>query len=498
MVIMKLINKKVVALFLSALAVLVVSVNTFGFTLLNSFWFEGRTTFRINLPAGTENQALFSAALQEAVDDWNTSSTFIFDSDTTPAPINPCLNVGINSVAFTSDVCGTAFGGQTLAVTLTTSINGASTRSIILFDESDPWRQEFDFRRVASHELGHVLGLDHSDSNQAIMFPSVGDVESPQADDIAGAAARYDIDADNVGLAIDNCPDRANALQSDIDNDGIGNFCDSDADNDGVLNSSGVDQSYEIDTQLGLGFSFGVNSSSGVLSQAQTFEVGFDSTLDSVTLPLFNCQDGTLTLEVRNLNGQNPSVLAGDVLQSADILIDSANPLTEGLVTFDLPERQYSAGQSLAIVVEHTDSCAWERSGTSPLPDYAPGSARFIPLSLPGSWFEFSLAGGPADLPFETTATPMLLDNCPANVNSDQTDSNGNGVGDACEGVAGDQDGDGVQDAGDNCPTVQNIQQFDSDGNSVGDACEGVVADVSEQICIPIRAKNGEIVMVCF
>jgi len=265
MVIMKLINKKVVALLLSALAVLVVSVNTFGFTLLNSFWFEGRTTFRVNLPAGTENQALFSAALQEAVDDWNTSSTFIFDSDTTPAPINPCLNVGINSVAFTSDVCGTAFGGQTLAVTLTTSINGASTRSIILFDESDPWdvysgprfgpqgfRQEFDFRRVASHELGHVLGLDHSDSNQAIMFPSVGNVESPQADDIAGVAARYDIDGDDVGLATDNCPDRPNALQSDIDNDGIGNFCDSDADNDGVLNSRGVDQSYEIDTQLGL------------------------------------------------------------------------------------------------------------------------------------------------------------------------------------------------------------------------------------------------------
>jgi len=199
------------------------------------------------------------------------------------------------------------------------------------------------------------------------------------------------------------------------------------------------------------------------------------------------------------LNGQNPSVLTSDVLQSADILIDSANPLTGGLVTFDLPERQYNAGQNLAIVVEHTDSCVWERSGTSPLPDYAPGSARFIPLSIPGSWFEFSLAGGPADLPFETTATPIPSDNCPANVNSDQTDSNGNGVGDACEGISSDQDGDGVADGVDNCPAIQNIQQLDSDLNGIGDACEGsTVSSDSDAMCIPITVQSSDTVIVCF
>lgn len=64
-------------------------------------------------------------------------------------------------------------------------------------------------------------------------------------------------------------------------------------------------------------------------------------------------------------------------------------------------------------------------------------------------------------------------DNCPAVANPDQTDSNGNGVGDACEPPAPpDQDTDGIADAQDNCPLVPNSDQLDSNHNGVGDACE--------------------------
>ena len=64
-------------------------------------------------------------------------------------------------------------------------------------------------------------------------------------------------------------------------------------------------------------------------------------------------------------------------------------------------------------------------------------------------------------------------DNCPWVNNPDQTDSNGNGVGDACEGTPPkDTDRDGIPDNTDNCPLVFNPDQADSDHDGIGDACE--------------------------
>ncbi|MCP3981589.1 MAG: hypothetical protein GY716_20000 [bacterium] len=60
-------------------------------------------------------------------------------------------------------------------------------------------------------------------------------------------------------------------------------------------------------------------------------------------------------------------------------------------------------------------------------------------------------------------------DNCPADSNEDQKDTDGDGDGDECD---DDDDGDGIPDAEDNCPGDPNPGQEDGDGDGVGDDCD--------------------------
>ena len=60
-------------------------------------------------------------------------------------------------------------------------------------------------------------------------------------------------------------------------------------------------------------------------------------------------------------------------------------------------------------------------------------------------------------------------DNCPTTFNPDQTDTDNDGAGDACD---DDDDGDTILDADDNCPLTANTDQADCDGDGTGDACD--------------------------
>jgi hypothetical protein len=82
---------------------------------------------------------------------------------------------------------------------------------------------------------------------------------------------------------------------------------------------------------------------------------------------------------------------------------------------------------------------------------------------------------------------PDDTDNCVSVINPDQLDSDGDGIGNACE---TDTDGDGVVDDTDNCVSISNPDQLDSDGDGIGNACEldfdgdGVVDDTDNCITV--------------
>jgi len=63
------------------------------------------------------------------------------------------------------------------------------------------------------------------------------------------------------------------------------------------------------------------------------------------------------------------------------------------------------------------------------------------------------------------------VDNCPFTPNPDQSDSDQDGIGDVCEPEA-DGDGDGVPNAEDNCPLTANPGQADQDQDGIGDVCD--------------------------
>src|SRR3989344_3141569 len=111
---------------------------------------------------------------------------------------------------------------------------------------------------------------------------------------------------------------------------------------------------------------------------------------------------------------------------------------------------------------------------------------------LRGYYQSFGLAIGVTENDIDLDGISDSQDNCARYANADQTDSDGDSIGDACDfclnDPQNDADNDGICQAIDNCPSVSNYHQIDCNANSVGDACEELPSDY---VCSSDRDEDG-------
>jgi hypothetical protein len=179
----------------------------FGYVLEGQSWTLNRTVvMQLSLgPSKTllDGSTSFNQSAQNALEIWNPYLAHLHFSAILFSPVVPDPDDDEMSVVFAANAFGDKFGSGVLAVTVLGFRGTVFETTDTVFNSAYLWNSYrgafnpsvLDFRRVAIHEFGHTLGLDHPDQKgqhvSAIMNSQISDIDTVQADDIAGAQALY-------------------------------------------------------------------------------------------------------------------------------------------------------------------------------------------------------------------------------------------------------------------------------------------------------------------
>lgn len=177
-----------------------------------SRWPDGNIVMQMQLgsSSGTliDGSTSWGSAIEPAMASWNSQVSRVELRVVRDSTAARAENNNLNNVFFDSDIFGDSFGDSTLAVTTHWRRGSVRIEADVIFNTAKSWNSYRgnlrsssaggtlqDIRRVALHEFGHVLSLDHPDeagqSVAAIMNSRVSNTETLQADDIDGIRAAY-------------------------------------------------------------------------------------------------------------------------------------------------------------------------------------------------------------------------------------------------------------------------------------------------------------------
>jgi len=188
------------------LAALLTASAASGFAFLSGRWPDGSVTVHLQLgPSGplSDGSASWGRSAESALAAWNEAIIRLQFGVVRDSTVARGDGDGVNHVFFANDLYGMAFDDTVVAVTTSWSRRSRRTEADVIFNGTRTWdsykgplkRGVMDFHRVALHEFGHVLGLDHPDEHgqtlAAIMNSHVSRLDRLTSDDIGGARELY-------------------------------------------------------------------------------------------------------------------------------------------------------------------------------------------------------------------------------------------------------------------------------------------------------------------